>query len=670
LHEDSSLEIPKTKQRRYMHKQTLLEPCVAKGHTEPDLKSMNQPTESTNVFNSEPGVYNVSELLWTICRGVGNQKCTVPSWTGWVSVVADEEEIPSPSTVGYMSPVLHPITESDTVLHCLVSSMERCVGQKYTFVTFDLAAAKIMFNIVWDNPEKFKDVFIHLGAFHIMCSYMSALGKKMTGSGSEEIVINSGVCASGSIHQVMSGKHCNRAVRVHQLMVDAIGRLLIDSFNKEGHQPLTSASLLVLATSPSHVQLREVWSDVGSMEQLEKFAVFIQQVRNGYLGKTAQFWLAYWDAAWSLLRFLKAVKENDLNQYVKSIRELCDLIFSADHLNYARYLPLCYVKLCDLMQNKPDARALLEKHGISVARYTVPSCRVPIDLTIEQTINRSAKTAGGVVGFSRNADAYYRWCLTRLKRAEFLEAILENLDMTDNGVSIHKTLRPAELKKSEADVQNILHAIDTFINPFNVSPESKDELFCVSSGKPACQKVSDDLTTYVTTGIKASDEFITNRLCTDTVKFHDRMPKLKLSTFNAMASAKTITTSKHKTILVKAERNLLGQLLLLSQEHDISLDKLFTYPLSPIPWSLSTPDGSFYKTNKAQLMHHLEAITAEHNIQSAATQIPFSWSCIVDGNALIHFIVRSPETFGDFATVIFIAYRRLKHLISLLTRTS
>jgi hypothetical protein len=127
--------------------------------------------------------------------------------------------------------------------------------QKYTFVTFDLAAAKIAFNIVWDNPERFKDVFIHLGAFHIMCSYMGALGKMMTGSGFEETVINSGVCASGSIHQVMSGKHYNRAVRVHKLMVDAIGRLLIDSFNNEGHQPLTSASLLALATSPLHIQV-------------------------------------------------------------------------------------------------------------------------------------------------------------------------------------------------------------------------------------------------------------------------------------------------------------------------------------------------------------------------------------------------------------------------------
>jgi hypothetical protein len=100
----------------------------------------------------------------------------------------------------------------------------------------------------------------------------------------------------------------------------------------------------------------EVWNSWKSSQ------FFIKQVCNGILGKTAQFWLTYWEAAWSLLRFLKAVKENDLNQYVKSIEELCGIFFSADHLNYAHYLPLYYVKLCDLMQNKPDACALLEEH--------------------------------------------------------------------------------------------------------------------------------------------------------------------------------------------------------------------------------------------------------------------------------------------------------------------
>jgi hypothetical protein len=118
-------------------------------------------------------------------------------------------------------------------------------------------------------------------------------------------------------------------------------------------------------------------------------------------------------------------------------------------------------------------------------------------------------------------------------------------------------------------------------------------------------------------GIAASSEFITNRLGTYAVKFYDCMPKSKLSTFSVTASAKTITTSKHEKILMKAEMSMLWQLPLLSQEHDKYFDTLFTYSLSLIPWSLSTPYCRFYKTNKVQLMLNLEEITGEHHTVSS-----------------------------------------------------
>jgi len=104
------------------------------------------------------------------------------------------------------------------------------MNQEYTFVTMDLAAAKIAYDIQFGNPEKFSKVLIHLGAFHTMCSYMGAIGKMMTGSGFEEILIESGICASGSIEKVMSGKHYNRAMRVHQHMTDAVERMVLDKF--------------------------------------------------------------------------------------------------------------------------------------------------------------------------------------------------------------------------------------------------------------------------------------------------------------------------------------------------------------------------------------------------------------------------------------------------------
>ena len=87
------------------------------------------------------------------------------------------------------------------------------VGQQYCIVTFDLAVAKKAYSLVWQQPD-FKNVIVRMGVFHTICSILGALGKKRKGSGLSEIVIEAGVCASGSLDKVMSGKHFNRALRV------------------------------------------------------------------------------------------------------------------------------------------------------------------------------------------------------------------------------------------------------------------------------------------------------------------------------------------------------------------------------------------------------------------------------------------------------------------------
>ena len=72
----------------------------------------------------------------------------------------------------------------------------------------------------------------------------------------------------------------------------------------------------------------------------KQFDVFKLKMRQGDLGKTAQFWLQYCDSVWVLKRFHQAFKENNFGLFVSCLREMCALMFSADRLHYARYLPL------------------------------------------------------------------------------------------------------------------------------------------------------------------------------------------------------------------------------------------------------------------------------------------------------------------------------------------
>lgn len=75
-----------------------------------------------------------------------------------------------------------------------------------------------------------------------------------------------------------------------------------------------------------------------------------------------------------------------------------------------------------------------------------------------------------------------------------------------------------------------------------------------------------------------------------------------------MEKSKKIPGAENKIIHLRAEKNLFGQLILLSEAHNISMERALSYPLGQVAWSSATADGCPVKTDKAKLMHHLEGV--------------------------------------------------------------
>ncbi|GFS01295.1 hypothetical protein ElyMa_004577200 [Elysia marginata] len=146
----------------------------------------------------------------------------IPGWKGWVSLTTACQQ-QTKSLFNYMPPINASVNELSTVKKVLQVSQEATqeTGQQLTFVTFDLSVAKKAYALVWQHPESYKNVFIHLGVFHTMMSYQGAVGKLMKGSGLEEILIEARLCASGSLDRVFAGKHYNIARRVHMHVLEA-----------------------------------------------------------------------------------------------------------------------------------------------------------------------------------------------------------------------------------------------------------------------------------------------------------------------------------------------------------------------------------------------------------------------------------------------------------------
>ena len=138
----------------------------------------------------------------------------------------------------------------------------------------------------------------------------------------------------------------------------------------------------------------------------ESYSAYKKAIRTGEHGHTAQLWVNY--MVWLVLRFIRVTMEDDLDLHMACVAELCPLLFSYDHPNYARYVPADYLLLLNLPKSHPGCEKLLQQNGFSVSRSDVQSSRTAVDMTIEQTINRHAKSHGDIIGFHLQFSAYYR----------------------------------------------------------------------------------------------------------------------------------------------------------------------------------------------------------------------------------------------------------------------
>ena len=189
-----------------------------------------------------------------------------------------------------------------------------------------------------------------------------------------------------------------------------------------------------------------------------------------------------------------------------------------------------------------------------------------------------------------------------------------------------------------------MSAFENFMNPFSVP--DKDHLYCISSGRRVPADAASDLLDVNTHGQTAYRDFVQERLVQRTTSFHAPIKRLKLKTFASIAVSREVSSTKRKTKELVAERNLFGQLILLSIAHHISLEKVLEYPLGPVPWSLAMADGTPTKTNKAKLLHKLE------NGQTVVEK-PTNISYVIDGNATFHELMQIPNTFEELALKIF-----------------
>ena len=164
-------------------------------------------------------------------------------------------------------------------------------------------------------------------------------------------------------------------------------------------------------------------------------------------------------------------------------------------------------------------------------------------------------------------------------RASFDSVLSSYILCISEESSLHKELRPSQIVESETNVKKVIDTICSFTNPFNTE-RCAEEFYCLSCGLLAKLDVAADVLNACKIGKASTEKFLQDRMVNHNVVFHNAIKRNKLKTFAKAEAKKTLKRTQNRMTQIKAERNIFGQLVLLSVQNDNDLQVTLSYQLA------------------------------------------------------------------------------------------
>ena len=185
-----------------------------------------------------------------------------------------------------------------------------------------------------------------------------------------------------------------------------------------------------------------------TLKLLEKYDNFTEQTLQGKHGSTAQFYAIYIRLVSYYNMLNKSIRTGDLKMYVYILAKISIFFFAFNHQNYSRWLVYYLSKLSSIDDTHPGLRFSLEQGSFGVRRTEKPFSRIPVDLTLEQTINgEAARRLIGIVHMTNSVAARQRWAINHSARARIISHVLKTVGLVQNQ-DITSELQSSRIRKS------------------------------------------------------------------------------------------------------------------------------------------------------------------------------------------------------------------------------
>lgn len=610
--------------------------------------------------NEDVKTAQMIELIYDVVRSgiFHNSEGHIPPWSAYHAALNSTQVLDIPvSQVAYNPIIMAPPSDLSTVYTVMLRLKEAAnsLGQKHVPLCFDMGLLPKALEITWSHPKELEGVILMEGGMHLLMSVIAGIGHLYGDAGLSQLLHESGVFASRTVDNMLTGKDFDRALYGLQLAEEALCAQFLQQFHKwcnDGDLVLTPVIGQLLS------KLETSFKDGSSTEDVIRLLcnllrndlvplmeIFRQEGRS--LSPTFQLWD---DILFSVLRpvkmFISGTRDGlwCVQQSAKS--EFLPLLFASNRTNYARYMPVQLLSMRRLPQEVED---LFLKGRFTVKLSPGHFKGVWLDYTLETTANKDLKGTGGIIGLTMRGPALVRWFLTRPVTAAYAAVFKSNTRPAISDEERPKQSKPrASHNRWNADVKKLRDMFTgPFIDPFNLE-EASPKLMNIATGAVASDAIKESLCGALHKGEIMVDTFVAQRLVSATPK----------SLFDPITRSKVKTmTEMHKTVKLKAKSiNMAGEimylrLLAINAVKRVPLQRVLAFENAPVPLSLFNEDGTMSACTKSDFMHKLEEIVTDEIKRKL--EVPVD-AVIFDGHAVIQALPPPPcsplqATFLDVA---------------------
>ena len=257
-------------------------------------------------------------------------------------------------------------------------------------------------------------IFVCLGGFHQLMSFLGSIGSLMEGSGLRRALET--VYVPLTVGHMMTGKAYTRAVRGHRMSASAVLLLLLEEF----WDSLTTNEQAQLVKINDPPNPEEYKNDPIAVHLLRWFTTKKEEVSSK--SRTAALCLNYDHYIEIVQQFITAERTSNFALHISTTKQMINLFAATAH-NYAKTCRL-YLQSVEVLEK--DHPQIFEQFVIgnhTVRRTEMIWSGLWTDLSIEQILMKSLKGRSGMIGKGMTKNVLNVWIKTMHRSAEVIALI-------------------------------------------------------------------------------------------------------------------------------------------------------------------------------------------------------------------------------------------------------